>query len=149
MIKIKRMVLVILLFSLTSGLGCTGQPKTSSLNVDSLSPEQLVETYYRSLSSNDIITARNCLSDEMKEMMDTVPDSDFKNLKSLTSLKVSTAYPIKLYGNNYEEVQVVAEYHAVYKEVTCLPNGKQHRFIYVAKATPDSPWRIISIGTGP
>jgi len=149
MIKMKLVILAILSFSLTLGPGCTGQPKTSSLNIDSLSPEQLVEAYYKSLSSNDIITARNCLSNEMKEIMDTVSDSDFKNLKSLANLKVSPAYPIKLYGNNYEEAQVVAEYHAVYKEVTCLPNGKQHRFIYVAKATPDSPWRIISIGTGP
>lgn len=56
---------------------------------------------------------------------------------------------IELYGENYDEVQVVAEYDAVYKRIITSDNGKQIRFLYVAKKTKGSPWRIISIGTGP
>lgn len=107
-----------------------------------------METYYHSLSAGDLETARACLSDEMKAAAE-MPDSDLNNLKSLTNLTVSPAYPIKLHGQNDEEVQVTADYYATYKKVFAEMDGRQHRFIYVAKATADSAWRIISIGTGP
>jgi len=127
---------------------CTGQLSKPPVDIDALSPEQLVETYFKTLSSGNLATAEKCLSDEMKKTI-SLPDSDFKNLKSLSNLEVSPAHPIKLYGKNFTEVQVVVRYDAVYKEIFSAPNGRQTRFIYVAKAGPGSPWRIISIGAGP
>jgi len=148
-VGIKLLVLIFLL-SLFLSSGCAGPPKRPliDVNVDTLSPEQLVETYYKSLSNRDFKLAEKCLSDEMKEKISST-DSDFKNLKSLKNLVVTPAQPIKLQGKNFKEVQVVATYDARYKEVFSVMDGPQMWFLYVAKAGPDSPWRIISIGTGP
>ena len=113
-----------------------------------LNPQQLVELYYHSVAKYDFATARTCLSDEMaQEMYDE--SSDLLNATKLSGLNVSKESHIKLYGKNYDEVQVVAEYDAVYKRVFGSVNGHQIRFIYVGKKTKDAPWKIISIGTGP
>lgn len=95
------------------------------------------------------MTAKDCLSNEIGQQYVNSPDSDFKNIKRLTDLKVSPAAPIKLYGKNFDEMQVTAEYVAEYKKVITSNSGKQFRFIYVGKKEKDSPWKIISIGTGP
>lgn len=112
-------------------------------------PTQVVETYYNSIATGDYSMAKACLSDEIGQQYVNAPDSDFQNTKKLTDLKVSLEAPIKLYGKNFEEVQVTAEYVAEYKKVITSNSGKQIRFIYVAKKDKDSPWKIISIGTGP
>ncbi|HWQ41699.1 MAG TPA: DUF4829 domain-containing protein [Desulfosporosinus sp.] len=101
------------------------------------------------MASGDYTTAKACLSDEIGDQYINSPDSYFKNIKKLTDLKVSSPAAIKLYGKNFEEVQVTAEYVAEYKKVITSNNGKQIRFIYVAKKEKDSAWKIISIGTGP
>lgn len=147
--KSKLIGLVIFLaFIVIPGCAKTEPLSKPQVDIDNLSPQQLVETYYTSLSSGDLATAEKCLSDDMKKIISS-PDSDFHNLKKLYNLEVSQAYPIKLYAKNHDEVQVVAQYSATYKKFITTPNGHQTRFIYVAKAKEDSPWRIISIGTGP
>lgn len=143
-----KFIVLIFLFALFASSGFAIQLKKSVVDIDTLSPEQLVETYYKSLGNKDFAVAEKCLSDEMKETISS-PDSDFKNLRSLKNLVVTPARPIKLQGKNFKEVQVVATYDAQYKEVFSVTDGPQMWFIYVAKAAPDSPWRIIAIGTGP
>ena len=120
-----------------------------SIDLSKLTPQQLVETYYKSLSVGDLSTARSCMDEEYAKQFVKLEDSDFKNLRELSDLKVKPEAPIKLHGKNYDEVQVVAEYIAVYKKVITSDSGRQIRFVYVGKKEKDSPWRIISIGTGP
>jgi len=70
-------------------------------------------------------------------------------LKKITDIKATPETSIKLDNENYDEVQVCVEYNAIYKTVITSEDGKQLRFIYVAKQGKESPWKIISIGTGP
>lgn len=132
-------------------VGCGFNNKNNILSEDlkNVSPQKLVEIFYNSLSKGDYKTAKSCLSTEYANQFSNTPDSDFKNLVKMTDIKVSSEAPIKLYNKNYDEVQVTAEYNAEYKKVITEENGKQFRFIYVAKKEKDSPWKIISIGTGP
>lgn len=144
----KILVLAMVAVALISGCGTTtGAAKSADLS--KLTPTQVVETYYNSIATGDYSTAKNCLSDEIGQQYVNAPDVDFKNTKQLTDLKVSPAAPIKLYGKNFDEVQVTAEYSAENKKVITSNSGKQIRFIYVAQKEKDSPWKIISIGTGP
>lgn len=140
--------LVLLIITVVSGCG-TPRGTATTIDLSKLTPSQVVETYYKSIASSDYSTAKACLADDIGQQYLSAPDSDFKNIKQLTNLKVSSPAPIKLYGKNYEEVQVVAEYVAEYKKVITSNSGKQTRFIYVGKKEKDSPWKIISIGTGP
>lgn len=144
----KLLGLVMLVITVVSGCG---SPKSAATTIDlsNLTPSQVVETYYKSIASSDYSTAKACLADDIAQQYLSAPDSDFKNIKQLTDLKVSSPAPIKLYGKNYDEVQVVAEYVAEYKKVITSHSGKQIRFIYVGKKEKDSPWKIIGIGTGP
>lgn len=140
--------LVLMVVVLISGCGpSTGEKAKKDLS--NLSPTEVVEAYYNSIASQDYSTAKNCLSDELVQQYVDSPYSDLNNIKKLTDLKVHPAAPIKLYGKNFAEVQVTAEYVAEYKEEKALVNGKQFMFIYVAQKEKDSPWKIISIGTGP
>ena len=140
--------LVLMAAALISGCGTnTGAAKRADLS--NLPSTQIVETYYKSIAAGDYSTAKDCLSDEIGQQHINAPDSDFKNIKKLTDLKVSPAAPIKLYGKNFEQVQVTAEYGVEYKKVISSNSGNQIRFIYLAKKEKDSPWKIISIGTGP
>jgi hypothetical protein len=103
---------------------------------------ELVETYYKSLQAKDFATEQENYS-----------DSDEKNLKRLTNLKVKKGLDVGTdirQGKKYfKEVPVVAEYGAKYYEETTSIDGKQVRFIYVAKKSKNSSWKIISIGSGP
>ncbi|WP_042333231.1 DUF4829 domain-containing protein [Desulfosporosinus meridiei] len=142
--------LVLAVIVLISGCGSnTNSVKKTDLSNLTPTPTQIVETYYNSIATGDYSTAKNCLSDEIVQQYVNYPDSDFTNIKKLTDIKVSVAAPIKLHGKNFDEVQVTAKYVAEYKKVMTSDNGKQVRFIYVAKKEKDSPWKIISIGTGP
>lgn len=144
--KLLGLVLLVIMFV----SGC-GTPKGSATTIDfsNLTPSQVVETYYKSIASSDYSTAKACLADDISQQYISAPDSYFKNIKQLTDLKVSTPAPIKLYGKNFDEVQVTADFVAEYKKVITSNSGKQTRFIYVGKKEKDSPWKIISIGTGP
>lgn len=144
----KILGLVLVVVTLISGCGTTSGA-AKSVDVSNLTATQVVETYYRNIATGDYATAKDCLSNEIGQQYVNSPDSDFKNIKRLTYLKVSPAAPIKLYGKNFDEMQVTAEYVVEYKKVITSNSGKQFRFIYVGKKEKDSPWKIISIGTGP
>jgi ketosteroid isomerase-like protein len=144
--KIPWLILLVIMF--ISGCG-TAEGTAAKTDLSNLTPSQVVETYYNSIASGDYSTAKAVLSDDIGQQYINSSDSDFKNIKQLTDLKVSPAAPIKLYGKNFDEVQVTAEYVAEYKKVITSNSGKQMTFIYVAKKEKDSPWKIISIGTGP
>lgn len=151
-INIKKFNIMLCLFFISLYLiGCTFNSKTNIISEDlkNASPQKLVEIFYNSLSKGDYKTAKSCLSTDYAKEFSNAPDSDFKNLLKITDIKVSAEAPIKLYNKNYDEVQVTAEYTAEYKKVITAENGKQLRFIYVAKMENDSSWKIISIGTGP
>jgi len=144
----KKLGLALVVVTLISGCGSTtGAAK--NVDLSNLTATQVVETYYISIATGDYATAKDCLSNEIGQQYVNSMDSDFKNIKRLTDLKVSPAAPIKLYGKNLDELQVTAEYVAEYKKVITSNSGKQFRFIYVGKKEKDSPWKIISIGTGP
>jgi ketosteroid isomerase-like protein len=144
--KIHWLTLLVIIFLSGCGTGKGTAPKIDSSN---MTPSQVVETYYNSIATGDYSTAKAVMSDDIGQQYINSPDSDFKNIKKLTDLKVSPAAPIKLNGKNFDEVQVTAEYVAEYKKVITSNSGKQIRFIYVAKKDKDSTWKIISIGTGP
>lgn len=144
----KKILGLVLAVTIISGCGTTTGTATK-VDFSNLTPTQVVETYYNSVATGDYATAKDCLSDEIGQQYVNAPDSDFKNTKKLTDLKVSSALPIKLYGKNFDEVQVTATYVAEYRKVITSNSGKQFRFIYVAKKEKDSPWKIISIGSGP
>jgi len=144
----KILGLVLMVITLISGCGTTtGTAK--SVDLSNLTATQVVETYYNSIVTGDYSMAKDCLSSEIGQQYVNSSDSDFENIKSLIDLKVSPAAPIKLYGRNFDEMQVTAEYVVEYKKVITSNSGKQIRFIYVGKKEKDSPWKIISIGTGP
>lgn len=60
--------------------------RSSQLNVNTLAPQRLVETYYRSLAVGDFVTAKACLSEELAQFLTVAEDSDFRNLRWLTDL---------------------------------------------------------------
>lgn len=148
-VAIAAALVLISLLLVGCSTGNSKRPASSNNPIDRLTPQQLVKAYYKSLAARDYVTARACLSSEYAAEMDSFVDSDFKNLLSISNLAVSKEADINLYGKNYDEAQVVAEYNATYKKIITSENGKQVRFVYVAKKTKDSPWRIISIGNGP
>lgn len=121
----------------------SGCGNTASVNkrteLSNLNPRQVVETYYNSIASGDYSTAKDCLSDDIIQQYVNAPDSDYKNIKKMSELKVSDAASIKLNRENFDEVQVTAEYVAEYKEMISSHSGKQLRFIYVGKKGKDSP----------
>jgi|GEM_PF-1249433 len=148
----KKFTTVLFLFTMLYyliGCGHVDIDNISSEKLNNATPQELVEFYYDSLSMEDIKTAQSCLSTDYAEFLQNADDSDFNSLKKITDIKVTPASPIKLHNENYDEVQVVAEYNALYKKIMTVDNGKQIRFVYVAKKTQDSKWKITSIGTGP
>jgi len=151
---------ILLILALDAGLAGikyaahSGQDFGQSQDVSSMDPQQLVQTYYDSLAAGDYVTAKACLSDQVDgnfsiQQYMNLPDSDFTNIIRLTDITVSSPANIRLDKTNYQEVQVVAKYFAQYKKVVSATSGEQVRFIYVAKKEKGSPWKIISIGTGP
>lgn len=139
--------------------GC-GTPKGTANKTDllELNPSQVVEAYYHSIATGDYSTAKATLSDDIVQTYTNSPDSDFQNIRKLTDIKISNVSPITFNKQDnvgpikekyYEGVQVTAEYVAEYKEVITSHSGKQIRFIYVARKEQGSPWKMVSIGTGP
>lgn len=114
-----------------------------------LDARQLVERYYKSLASKDWVTAKACLGDDYAEKSITYKDSYFHNLITLTDLKVSKEAPVKPRKAYFKEVQIVVEYNATYKRIQGSQDGAQISFVYIGKKNIDSPWKIISIGSGP
>ena len=144
----KQALALAMIFSALYIFGCS----SSAIDVSKLSPEELVQTYYKSLASGDIETARACLSKDYAKDMDQFQDSDFTNLESVTNIFVKPAsccWPVHYRGAEVKAVQMVVTYEAHYKIITGADNGKQLRFVAVYKVDGDSSWKIISIGSGP
>jgi hypothetical protein len=117
-------------------------------DIDRFGPEQIVRAYYERLAAHDFINANRCLSGNYlrkRSHYDEVP-------LWLSDIEISKGIDTKDSGvlsNNYDERQFVAEYNATFLQAGGSADGHQLRFVHVAKKTKDSPWRIISIGSGP
>ena len=120
----------------------------SQKDVNKMEPSELVQTFYESGARKDYNTAKACLDNEYATSTDGFKRY-FKNVKKRRNIQVSEFSNIPLYGENFLEGQVVVEYDATYKAIITQEDGNQIRFVYVAKVKEDSPWKIISIGTGP
>ncbi len=150
--SIKKFTTVLFLFTMLYYLiGCSHVDKDSisSEKLNNATPQELVELYYDSLSMEDINTVILCLSTDYAEFLQKNAEIfDRNNLKKITDIKVTPASPIKLHNENYDEVQVVVEYNAIYKKIMTVDNGTI-KICLCSKKTQDSPWEITSIGTGP
>lgn len=146
-----KKIALILLSILLLATGCTARKDnpTPTVEFNNSGPQKIVEAYYKSLAEGNYVAAKKYLSEDIDQSVYTAEDSDFKNLHTLYNLQVSQETPVQVNGNNYKEVQVVAQYNAAYKKIITSDNGVQVRYLYVAQKTKDAPWKIISIGTGP
>lgn len=84
-----------------SGCSLENKNASTSINLNELTPQKLVETYYTSISRGDYNTAKDCLDEEYYKYSTKTPDSDFTNISKLSNIKVDPGKPIKLYGKNY------------------------------------------------
>lgn len=120
-------------------------------DINKLGSRELVKTYYKRISLGDTRGADKCLSDSYRREL-SKPNVIRESVLWLDDLNVSKGVRMKLYdqrNTNYDELQFVVKYSAWYLEPSGAGDGIQLRFVYVAKETKDSPWRIISIGSGP
>ncbi|MCR3922857.1 MAG: DUF4829 domain-containing protein [Firmicutes bacterium] len=141
---LKKVICCVLLIVILLA-GCSA---TNTKDVSELEPNQLVQTYYESLANKDYIAAKSCLDEDYASEIMDLDDSYFNNLKSLKQITISEPSETQ-YGDNYQVVQIIAEYNATYKKIITSHDGNQYRFVNVAKKSQTSAWRIISIGTGP
>jgi hypothetical protein len=148
--KFRNYLTTVVLLSLLSLLaGCTVKPTLSPEEVHKLTPIALVETYYKSLAREDYVTAKLCLSADLRKDTEQAEESDFNNLKELAKVVVKEVIDTKNYDSNYDEKMVAVDYHARYKKGGSSSDGLQKRYVYVAKKNSNSPWKIINIGSGP
>ncbi|OFW32364.1 MAG: hypothetical protein A2074_01900 [Candidatus Aquicultor primus] len=118
-------------------------------DIDALGPRQLVLTYYKRLALTDTAGANRCLADDYRrELADVSPVYTVW----LGDVKISEDARLRLRGMNsasYDERQYFVEYSAWQIGGGVSPSGQESSFVYVAKKTKTSPWRIICIGSGP
>jgi Domain of unknown function (DUF4829) len=125
----------------------------SSVALDHLGSRELVMTYYSSLEKGDTSTARQCLAPSFASLEDSSPDSDFANLQSIRNVTVGEDRQESTAGtafqNYYELREMPVGFDAIYKQVITGHSGHVTAFVIVGKESKDSPWRIVSIGSGP
>jgi len=125
----------------------------SSVDVNRLGPRQLVSTYYASLAKGDTSTARACLAPSQVALEDSAPDSDFANLQRIRNVRVGEDQEAGTAGtgfaNYYELREMVVDFDADVKQVITGYGGHHVVFVMVGKLTTESPWRMVSIGSGP
>lgn len=125
----------------------------SSVDVNSLGARDLVGTYYTSLEKGDTRTARACLAPSQLALEDTAPDSDFANLQQIRNVRVGVDQQAGTAGtafaNYYELREMVVDFDADVKQVITGYGGHHTVFVMVGKLTKESPWRMVSIGSGP
>lgn len=118
-------------------------------NIDALGPRQLVSAYYKRLALTDTAGANRCLSDDYRR--EHAGASPIYTVW-LGDVKISKGSRLQLRdanSTNYDERQYFVEYSAWQMGGGASPSGQEARFVYVAKTTKESPWRIIGIGSGP
>lgn len=142
-----------LLLTILSGCqsrGADAWNAPTKASIDRYEPKKLVETYFQALGHKDYETSKACLSDEWNaKYPETFLTDDDSKITGIKDLKLKGPANIPLYGKSYKEVQVAADFHVEYKTKNQDSDGLQIRFVYVAKKTKNSPWKIISVGTGP
>lgn len=118
-------------------------------DIDALEPRQLVLAYYKRLALTDTAGANRCLSDDFRrELANASPIYTIW----LGDVKISKGARSRLNGvnsTNYDERQYHVDYSAWQIGGGTSPSGQEQVFVYVAKETKESPWRIIGIGSGP
>lgn len=132
--------------SCTSGSSssASGYPKT---------PIGTVVAYYTAIGHHDTRKAARLLAPEVRELYESTPDSDFKNVASLTNIRDLKEGVVQLPGGipaGYHDVtQVAVTYDVVYKQPITGPAGTATRFVYVGRTRNSERWLILSIGSGP
>lgn len=120
-------------------------------DINKLEPRQIVQTYYNRLALGDTHGADKCLADNYRRELSR-PNVIRESVLWLSDVNISKGAHIRLYGQrstNYDELQFTVKYSAWYLQPSGTTDGNQLSFVYVAREAKDSPWRIISIGTGP
>lgn len=114
-----------------------------------LTPSQVVKHYYDAVAAHQTEAAVQFLAPTEMSLQESAPDSDLNDVRSLTHLHVSPAYPSRLDQRYQDEAQVNASYDAQFYQIITAPSGLQTKFIYLGRNGSRSPWHIISIGSGP
>ena len=132
-------------FSVLAGCG--------SVNPANLGPHELVVAYYASLEKGDTGAAREDLAPSFAGLLDSSVDSDFTNLQSLRNVVVGEDQPTGTAGTSFQSYDELREMavtlDAIYKQEITSRSGRQTRFVIVGRATKESRWQIVSIGSGP
>ncbi|MDI6716959.1 MAG: DUF4829 domain-containing protein [Actinomycetota bacterium] len=124
-------------------------------DIDTLSARHLVKTYYQRLAIGDTAGANQCLSDDYRRALnDTLnaPNTIHSDPLWISDVNISKGAHIRMQGinsTNHDELQFVVQYNAWHIGSMSYLSGRELGFVYVAKETKKSPWRIISIGCGP
>lgn len=141
----RRYVLPFILFcSLLVCLAIFGCSK-QALDVSKLEPKELVEVYYRSMAVGDTGTAKACLSDKLVKELGERPDATFNDARRSSNLVINNPAPVEPSNGNYKEVQILVEADDATRVMMGGGNSLQYRYLHVARATKNSPWKIISI----
>jgi hypothetical protein len=119
-------------------------------------PLDIVRHYYRYAAQRNAQGAQACLSAPYRKLLhkENIIDPDWVNIASIRLLHIhQEQVPPKYQPDNLpvpaELFQVVVTYIVHYRVVESQPNGRGVSFVYVAKQTRHSPWRITGIGSGP
>ena len=141
-----RLLVGAIVFGVLAGCG-------PGVNPGNLGPHELVVAYYASLQKGDTSAARADLAPSLAALQDSSVDADSRNLQSLNSVVVGEDQPTGTAGTafqNYAELREMAvTFDAVYEREITSHSGRQTRFVIVGRPTRQSPWQIVSIGTGP
>ncbi|HZK24128.1 MAG TPA: DUF4829 domain-containing protein [Oscillospiraceae bacterium] len=124
------------------------------------SPEDIIQTYYAAINNKDDKRAYACLSREnlssyLFSNLDNYylmnPEYEaYDGFANITSASVIKIEPYSLNSEQSEELlfyQVTVDLEV--KEPMTFESGSQTRFIHLKQESPQTGWRISSIGTGP
>lgn len=137
--------------------------------LSSLSPEDIIRKYYEAIDKKDYRTAYSLLSKAYQSTyLSSNVDEDklynegwgqgLQNIKSVKVLKVTDIsqqlnpkiVPDKKRNRKVSEIkQFGVNTEMVFLEEIVRQSGENPWFITLVKETPDAPWAIDSIGTGP
>ena len=106
------------------------------------SPIVVVSNYYAYLSWGNVKKADSLLTPTLQNVFQkSVPVKTY----FMKPLFEQGPYPIRLDQQYQQEVQVIANIFVL----SSLGSGLKSQFIYLGRNSPNDPWRIMGIGTGP